>query len=465
MKNSYLLPLFILFISISSLNLISQEDECDILCRAGITSEDYQQNNRSNTNQSKSNKKSFSSYSNSNLFITGTENSRRAIADFKKSLYENFDDLSYAPYDLDIEISSAYGTIDNFRLEGLDFLIIDKDISKKYQYADIGSLMCSGYAGGYGINDSTPLKDMLKLKQISLEPSGDYFCRLNDLSFNLDSIETLTGESPEWYMDASVWSIIEPLTSDMDTYFKYSATSGGNNIIRAKQKSIMSFDNSSVSLLFEADSSANLDIINVLIKEIKEILTMLVGREAVSSLANSEELFPWDEYINIVNKVSEASYDDAFDEAEARFAQLENKLESGLTQKVYGVSLGINWSDEMFRKIAYASGGTLDAGLLVAKGVVSNKMNKYELQMLLQNAGLDRDLQGLYLDYMHTLYDQMYDEAKLFVNNPRGLLLELSFPMGIDETLIYQLEENPMMAFNILNNMEFKIKANPTFKN
>jgi hypothetical protein len=66
---------------------------------------------------------------------------------------------------------------------------------------------------------------------------------------------------------------------------------------------------------------------------------------------------------------------------------------------------------------------------------------------------------------MHTLYDQMYDEAKLFVNNPRGLLLELSFPMGIDETLIYQLEENPMMAFNILNNMEFKIKANPTFKN
>ena len=78
------------------------------------------------------------------------------------------------------------------------------------------------------------------------------------------------------------------------------------------------------------------------IKEIKEILTMLVGREAVSSLANSEELFPWDEYINIVNKVSEARYDDAFDEAEARFAQLENKLESGLTQKVYGVSLGIN---------------------------------------------------------------------------------------------------------------------------
>ena len=465
MKNYYLLPVFILFISLSSLNLISQEDECDILCRAGISSEDYQQSKRSNTNQNKSDKKSFSSYSNPNLFITGTENSRRAFADFKKSLYENFDDLSYAPYDLDIEISSAYGTIDNFRLEGLDFLIIDKDISKKYQYADIGSLMCSGNAGGYGVNDITIIKDILKLKQLSIEPSGDYFCKLNDLSFNLDSIETLTGESPEWYMDASVWSIIEPLTNDIDTYFKYSATSPSNNIIRAKQKFIMSFDNSSVSLFLESDSSANLDIANVLIKEFKEILTMLVGREAVMSLANSEELFPWDEYINIVNKVSEVRYDDVFYEAEARFEQLENRLESGVNQKIYGVSFGINWSDEMFRKIAYASGGTLDAGLLVAKGVISNKMNKYELQMLLQNAGLDRDLQGLYLDYMHTLYDQMYDEAKLFVNNPRGLLLELYFPMGIDETLIYQLEENPMMAFNILNNMEFKIKANPIFKN
>ena len=104
-----------------------------------------------------------------------------------------------------------------------------------------------------------------------------------------------------------------------------------------------------------------------------------------------------------------------------------------IDQKIYKLSFGINWSDQMFRKIAYASGGTIDAGLLVAKGLIANKMNKYEIQMLLENAGLDRSYQGLYADYAYTLYDQLYEQARIFINNPRGLLIEIEFPLGLDQ--------------------------------
>ena len=102
---------------------------------------------------------------------------------------------------------------------------------------------------------------------------------------------------------------------------------------------------------------------------------------------------------------------------------------------------------------------------LVSKGLIANKMNKYEIQMLLQNAGLDRNLQGLYLDYAYTLYDQFYEQAKIFINNPRGILFELEFPLGLDQQILYEIEQNLMMAFNVLNNMEFKITANPIFRN
>ena len=135
-----------------------------------------------------------------------------------------------------------------------------------------------------------------------------------------------------------------------------------------------------------------------------------------------------------------------------------------IDQKIYKLSFGINWSDQMFRKIAYASGGTIDAGLLVAKGLIANKMNKYEIQMLLENAGLDRNYQGLYADYAYTLYDQLYEQARIFINNPRGLLIEIEFPLGL-EKMFYEIEQNPMMAFNVLNNMEFSVTANPKFKN
>ena len=163
----------------------------------------------------------------------------------------------------------------------------------------------------------------------------------------------------------------------------------------------------------------------------------------MNDLANASEVLPLDEYMKIGMKIIESQYEDSYFEAADRFqnsmVNLGMDFEMGgdvidqIDQKIYKLSFGINWSDQMFRKIAYASGGTIDAGLLVAKGLIANKMNKYEIQMLLENAGLDRSYQGLYADYAYTLYDQLYEQARIFINNPRGLLIEIEFPLGLDQ--------------------------------
>jgi len=227
---------------------------------------------------------------------------------------------------------------------------------------------------------------------------------------------------------------------------------------------------------FDTDSEADASLLYEIFSEAKIFLTTVVGRNLMNELANAQEVMPLDVYMKIATTIAENQYEDRFDEASERFVNsiedlgidldnfAQNATYPGLN-KLYKISIGVNWSDELFRKITYASGGTIDAGLLVAKGLVANKMNKYEIQMLLQNAGLDRNLQGLYLDYAYTIYDQIFEQAAIFINNPKGLLLELEFPLGLDEQIFYEIEKNPMMAFNVLNNMEFSITANPLFRN
>ena len=134
---------------------------------------------------------------------------------------------------------------------------------------------------------------------------------------------------------------------------------------------------------------------------------------------------------------------------------------NNLTQTFYKFNIGMGWSNSFYKDVSFLSGGAIDAGMLFAKAYTANKMNKYEIQMLLQNFGFDRDLQGLYLDVVYSYYDQVFDELKLFVDDPRGLQIELEFKDGLNSSILEKIEENPMLVFTILNNMNFSLIANP----
>lgn len=474
------------FLSLMSLPLYSLDDDCDILCRAGLESKNSSQNKPEPKPEIKKTyikPRSYSSYNQSNIIIKNTESTKKDIADIKNWFYKNIPDLSRAPYDIDISITSAFGLKNNFSIEDLNFSVIEKDDAKKYGIATIGSFACNGSFMGYGINEARPIELMIKELEFPkpLSSSDSYSCKFEDISLDLNGIAGLNGQSLEdlvydleYEIGERPADIVIGLLKDMDWYYEVGGTYNQNQW-RASNKIIYSLGNSSISIFADAEVETDMSFMYELLSVFKTFLTSVAGRELMNDLANAPEIYPLDEYMKIATKIYENQYEDSFYEAVERLQSsmmnLGLDLETGdssemeLDQKIYKFSFGINWSDQIFREAAYASGGTIDAGLLFAKGLMSNKMNKYEIQMLLQNAGLDRNLQGLYLDYVYTLYDQVYEQARIFINNPRGLLIELEFPLGLDQKMFYEIDQNPMMAFNVLNNMEFSITANPIFKN
>lgn len=473
-----------LLVVLISIPLHSQDDECDILCRAGVQSQDIPKSKPKPKpeikNNTYSNQRSYSSYNQSNLFIKNTESTKKDIANIKNWIYKNAD-LSRAPYDVDINLTSSSGTKDSFRIGNLNVSVIDNYYDEKYEMVSIGSLACNGNAMGYGVNETRALELMFKEIEMPTPPSRteSYSCKIDNIALDYDGIGGINGESRESLLydleremgSGQAANIVLDLFEDIDVYFE-GLYSYDKNVWRSQQENVLSFGNSSFSLYVDADYEMDMSIFYDIIPEAKIFLTTVVGRNLMNELANAQEVLPLDVYKKIAMTVAENQYDDRFDEASERFMNrvedlgidLESETYPG-DSKIYKISIGVNWSDELFRRITYASGGTIDAALLVAKGLVANKMNKYEIQMLLQNAGLDRNLQGLYLDYAYTLYDQIFEQAAIFINNPKGLLLELEFPLGLDEQIFYEIEKNPMMGFNVLNNMEFSITANPVFRN
>lgn len=476
---------FVYFVVLlTSTPLYSLDDECDILCRAGVKPQDNLQKKPKPKPEIKKETyvkpRSYSSFGQPSLIINGTESTKRDIAEIKNWIYKNFPDLSEEPYDIDVSLTSSFGLKDNFNIENLNISFIEKDNAKKYGIVNFGSIGCDGTALGYGINEARPLEIMFKMVEFPkpLSSADFWSCKLEDIGLDLDGISRILGGSKEelayeleYEIGRQPAEIFIALLENMDLYTEYESTNNQNQL-RSSYKTIYSLDNSSISIFMDMDAEEDLLFYDKYFSEAKIFLTSVAGREMMNDLANTSEVLPLDEYLKIGMKIFENQYEDSFYEAAERFQKNIGYFDfdsvvGGVQSnwKIKKFSFGINWSDQMFRKIAYASGGTIDAGLLVAKGLISNKMNKYEIQMLLQNAGLDRNLQGLYLDYVYTFYDQFYEQAKIFINNPRGILFELKFPLGLDQQLLYEIEQNPMMAFNVLNNMEIKITANPIFRN
>ena len=485
MKNYKKIFFGYLFVFLISTPLYSTDDECDILCRSGVQPQDSSKNKSKPKTEVKKKTydkpKYYSSYNRSNLIINSTESTKKDITDIKNWIYKNAD-LSSAPFDIDVDFTSSYGVKDSFRIGNLNFSFIDNYYDTKYEIVSIGSLACNGSVFGYGINETRPIELILKELVMPTAPkrSEDYSCKIDNISLDYDGIGGINGESKETLLyeleretgSRKAAKLVLDLFEDIDVYYE-GVSSYNENIIRSQIKNVISFGNSSFSVYLDADSETDLSILYEIFSEAKIFLTTVVGRNLMNELANAQEVIPLDVYKKIAMTVAENQYEDRFYEASERFVNsfenlgidldnLEASYAPGLS-KIYKISFGVNWSNELFREIAYASGGTIDAALLAAKGFTVNKMNKYEIQMLLQSAGLDRNLQGLYLDYAYTLYDQIYEQAKIFINNPKGLLLELEFPLGLDEQIFYEIEKNPMMAFNVLNNMEFSITANPVF--
>ena len=129
------------------------------------------------------------------------------------------------------------------------------------------------------------------------------------------------------------------------------------------------------------------------------------------------------------------------------------------------IAFNMAWSKEVWDAASLASGGTIDAGLFAAKTFLTNKMSKYELVALLDGLGIPYEYKGLFDELAYEYYSNFFDEVKTFVNYPRGLGFKIEITDKIDPQVFMQVEDNPMLIFNILNKIEIEIYANPQIRN
>ena len=92
-------------------------------------------------------------------------------------------------------------------------------------------------------------------------------------------------------------------------------------------------------------------------------------------------------------------------------------------------------------------------------------MSKYELVALLDGVGIPYEYKGLFDELAYEYYSNFFDEVKTFVNYPRGLGFKIEITDKIDPQVFMQVEDNPMLFFNILNKIEIDIYANPQIRN
>ncbi len=133
--------------------------------------------------------------------------------------------------------------------------------------------------------------------------------------------------------------------------------------------------------------------------------------------------------------------------------------------ETFSLTFALSWSKDFWDAASIASGGTIDAGIFAANTFLATKMSKFELVALLDGLGIPYEYKGLFEDLLYDYYSDFYSEAKQFINFPRGVSFTLELLEPINPEILYQLEDNPMLLFNILNKIKFEIKANPRFKN
>ena len=418
---------FIIFLFLFSSTDLHSDEECDILCRAGYGSE--------STSEIYENKKNESQYNSSiekSLFVENTDQVQKDL----NELILFFEEELGLTIPITIEIGGAYGQRHNFDLR--EIKLGSNDHEKKY--LDIERIGCfdNNYAG-VGVNDNIWGDYLFKLKY----PGRDYAyldaeCNISNLSFDLISFLN-DYDIPISFEEMKPMTLLNSLLSDIDIQVSIRNEPGNRQIGYIT----MSLNN---DLKLNVSSEANVDF-----EKMPSFWDAMVQDLKDTYDVDQKELED-----NII-RAWEVIFDDYFFDPEFT-------AEMSRAQKMifYELDYSLSWSSKFYREVSLLSKGVVDAGILGLKTYTVSKMSKYELQMLLENFGFDKQLQGLYLDLIYEYYSDSFEQVRIFANNPQGMSLRLQSKQGLNGDILLEIEENPMLIFSILNNVKISIIANPS---
>ena len=418
---------FIIFLFLFSSTDLHSDEECDILCRAGYGSE-----STSEIYEDKKNEPQYNSSIEKSLFVENTDQVQKDL----NELILFFEEELGLTIPITIEIGGAYGQRHNFDLR--EIKLGSNDHEKKY--LDIERIGCfdNNYAG-VGVNDNIWGDYLFKLKY----PGRDYAyldaeCNISNLSFDLISFLN-DYDIPISFEEMKPMTLLNSLLSDIDIQVSIRNEPGNRQIGYIT----MSLNN---DLKLNVSSEANVDF-----EKMPSFWDAMVQDLKDTYDVDQKELED-----NII-RAWEVIFDDYFFDPEFT-------AEMSRAQKMifYELDYSLSWSSKFYREVSLLSKGVVDAGILGLKTYTVSKMSKYELQMLLENFGFDKQLQGLYLDLIYEYYSDSFEQVRIFANNPQGMSLRLQSKQGLNGDILLEIEENPMLIFSILNNVKISIIANPS---
>lgn len=422
-----------------SINLYSQE--CDVICEL-----------------EKLKSKKIDTPSTSKRLST-TQSPNNYYTDFNKPLINDKNELlgwindivEFYGTPLVVSIGSVQGDLNSFSIRNVNF----NDSLDDKRIASINRIEADDLTMHNIINKRLTLEEILNITEFNYE---NYFSRevldYSDSTFKINGLSILI---PDDELDIPIEFQKLNLLRNHDYEFKTQTKFGNSN-----QSFLMNF-NDQISFKFEAD------IVLPSYEELKETHLLFIKTFQDSSEYCQINFDDFNDYygldlnypIYLLQTLDCLFYNSDFDGLGLSISSIANNaFYNNLSQGKY--SYDISWSYEFWNSLLISSGGTIDAALLGIKPLLAKKMTMFEFNALLDGSGLiPYEYKGLANAFLYELYSDLYNELKKFINNPRGIRLTLEVLNPIDPAVLSRIEDNPMLIFNILNNIKFSIEANP----
>ena len=123
---------------------------------------------------------------------------------------------------------------------------------------------------------------------------------------------------------------------------------------------------------------------------------------------------------------------------------------------------GATWTDTLYRVVNDSTGRQLDTMLNGIKPLLVSTMNKTDFSIMMSSIA-GPEATKVFMDLAYPIYIDTLNEARMFVNNPRGLALSVENTSNVNIMDIIESTNlsTPVEFIRLLSGIEINIEANP----
>ena len=124
--------------------------------------------------------------------------------------------------------------------------------------------------------------------------------------------------------------------------------------------------------------------------------------------------------------------------------------------------VGATWTDTLYRVVNDSTGRQMDTMLNSIKPLLINTMSKTDFSIMMSSMA-GPEATKVFLDLAYPLYIDTLNEARMFVNNPRGLSVSIENTSNVNIMDIIESTEmsSPVEFIRLLSGIKVNIEANP----